>query len=184
MQKENTACNDRQLIKEAKSGNCDAFEKLFIKYKPKIYCLISKIIGNNDEVEDVVQDTFLKAYQKLHNFYWKPSFKAWLYSIARNQSKNYLRDKERREHLFVPLEIEIMPEDELEELIAKEKRDMVRKAIPQLPEKQQQVLMLRIYEELPYKEIAQKMEKTEEWVKVNIHRATKNLKKRINVSQN
>jgi len=177
IEKESVVDNDRQLVERFKRGDQSAFDKLVIKYKSQIYYLVLRIIGDSNEAADIAQNTFVRAYQKLHSFLGKASFKTWLYRIAINLSKNYLREKVRKEHLPLLPEAGSVIESKVEEMIAKERSHMVREAVFQLPERQKLTLILRIYEELPYKEIARIMGGTTGLAKVNFHHAINNLRK-------
>lgn len=178
MEKENVVNDDLQLVEQFKRGAQSAFNELVIKYKSRIYYLVLRIIGNSDEAADIAQTTFVRAYQKLHSFRGRSSFKTWLYRVAINQSKNYLREKVRKERLPPLPEAERQVEGKLEEMIARERGQMLREAISQLPERQRLTLVLRIYEELPYKEIARIMGGSTGLAKVNYFYAINNLRKK------
>ena len=178
MKKENVVDDDLQLVEQSKRGNQSAFDELVLKYQSQIYYLVLRIIGNSDEAADIAQTTFIRAYQRLHSFQGRSSFKTWLYRIAINQSKNYLREKVRKEK-FLPLSEDVRKwEGKLEEIIVTERSQMLREAISQLPERQRLTLVLRIYEELPYKEIARIMGGSTGLAKVNYFYAINNLRKK------
>ena len=87
---------DQQLVVKAQSGDKRAFELLVIKYQRKVERLLSRIIRNQDEIEDVSQEAFIKAYRALGNFRGDSAFYTWLYRIAVNTAKNYLISQGRR----------------------------------------------------------------------------------------
>lgn len=178
MEKGNVLDNDFQLVERFRKGDQRAFDELVIKYQSRICYLVLGIIGDSDEAADIAQTTFVKAYQKLHSFRGKASFKTWLYRIAINLSKNYLREKVKKERLPPLRKAERVIENKVEEMIIKERSQMVREAISQLPERQRLTLLLRIYEELPYKEIARIMGGPAGLAKVNFHHAINNLRKK------
>ena len=171
--------SDLQLVERVRKGDQRAFDELVIKYKSRIYYLVLRMIGDSDEAADIAQNTFVKAYQKLHSFLGKASFKTWLYRIAMNLSKNYLREKVRKERLTPTQEAGRVVKTKLDDMIAEERGQMVREALSQLPPKQQFALVLRIYEELPYREIARIMGGTSGLAKVNFHHAINNLRKKF-----
>jgi len=81
---------DQQLVERAQAGDKRAFELLVIKYQRKVERLLSRIVRNQDEIEDVAQEAFIKAYRALGNFRGDSAFYTWLYRIAVNTAKNYL----------------------------------------------------------------------------------------------
>lgn len=178
MEKENVVNDDLQLVEQFKRGAQSAFNELVIKYKSRIYYLVLRIIGDSDEAADIAQSTFIRVYRNLHSFRGRSSFKTWLYRIAINQSKNYLREKVRKERLPPLPKAEREIEGKLEKMITRERGQMLREAIAQLPERQQLTLVLRIYEELPYKEIASIMGGSTGLAKVNYYHAINNLRKK------
>ena len=178
MKKENVVDDDLRLVERFRRGDQRAFDELVIKYQSPIYYLILRIIGHSEEAADIAQNTFVRVYQKLHSFRGKASFKTWLYRIAINLSKNYLREKMKKERLPSLQDTGGVEENKVEEMIAKERSQMVREALFQLPERQKLALILRIYEELPYKEIARIMGGTTGLAKVNFYHAINNLRKK------
>ena len=73
---------DLQLVKEAQKGNIGAFDLLVIKYQNRLQSIIAKYVSNFDDVPDIAQETFLKAYRALHNFRGDSEFYTWLYRIG------------------------------------------------------------------------------------------------------
>jgi len=178
MGKGNIVDDDLQLVERFRKGDQRAFDELVIKYQSRICYLVLGIIGDSDEAADIAQTTFVRAYQKFHGFRGKASFKTWLYRIAINLSKNYLRGKVKRERLPSLPGDRWVVDDRVEEMISKERKQMINEAISQLPERQRLTLILRIYGELPYKEIARIMGGPPGLAKVNFHHAINNLRKR------
>lgn len=80
--------NEKELILAAQSGDFDAFSKLIGEYKDKIYRLALKLTNNREDAEDIVQETFLKAIDKIDKFRMESSFGTWLYSIALNHFRS------------------------------------------------------------------------------------------------
>ena len=87
---------DRQLVARVKKGDPRAFDMLVLKYQHKILGLISRYVHDADEVQDVAQEAFIKAYRALPNFRGDSAFYTWLYRIAINTAKNYLVARDRR----------------------------------------------------------------------------------------
>jgi RNA polymerase sigma-70 factor (ECF subfamily) len=88
--------SDEQLVKKAKSGDQRAFEVLVLKYQQRIFALISRYVRDHDEVQDVAQEAFIKAWRALPRFRGDSAFYTWLYRIAVNTAKNHLVSLSRR----------------------------------------------------------------------------------------
>jgi RNA polymerase sigma-70 factor (ECF subfamily) len=140
------------------------------------------MLRNPEAADDITQKTFLKAYRALSGFQFKSSLKTWLSAIALNLCKTELMRPKRE---MVELEENTMmgpmgdhdPNRDADELA--HRRHLLQEALTDLPERQKEVVMLRIYQELPFKEIAEALESTETAVKVNFHHAMKSLRARM-----
>jgi RNA polymerase sigma-70 factor (ECF subfamily) len=91
-----TVVTDQQLVAKVQKGDSRAFDLLVLKYQHKIFALISRYVRDRDEVQDVAQEAFIKAYRALPNFRGESAFYTWLYRIAINTAKNYLVSRSRR----------------------------------------------------------------------------------------
>src|SRR3989442_7368246 len=87
---------DQQLVERAQRGDKRAFELLVLKYQRKLARLVSRLVRDPAEVEDVTQEAFIKAYRALAQFRGESAFYTWLYRIAINTAKNYLASQGRR----------------------------------------------------------------------------------------
>src|SRR3989337_1119350 len=87
---------DRQLVTRAQQGDKQAFNLLVVKYQRKLARLLSRMVRDPGEVEDVTQEAFIKAYRALPNFRGESAFYTWMYRIAVNTAKNYLAVQSRR----------------------------------------------------------------------------------------
>jgi RNA polymerase sigma-70 factor, ECF subfamily len=87
---------DQQLVAKVQKGDSRAFDLLVLKYQHKIFALISRYVRDRDEVQDVAQEAFIKAYKALPSFRGESAFYTWLYRIAINTAKNYLVSRSRR----------------------------------------------------------------------------------------
>lgn len=171
---------DIEHVEAALAGDEGSFEELVRHYQRPIFALVLRMCGDPGEAPDVVQRIFLKAYIKLRTFRRRSTFKTWLYAIAINLCRNELR---RRRRWGFPERIEdVEPRVEpgiSEGLIGREQRRSLAEAVAGLPPKQRSVLVLRIYEELSFREIAESVGISENAAKVNFHHAVKRLRDEI-----
>ena len=160
---------DQVLVERAQAGDKKAFGMLVEKYHRKLGRLLSRMIRDQAEVEDVVQESFIKAYRALHNFRGDSAFYTWLYRIGINTAKNYLVSQGRRPQVLQEVEIEDVEnfEDGNEmrtmetpetALMTKEIAQTVNDTVASLPEELRTAITLREMEGLSYEEIAQVMQ--------------------------
>lgn len=160
---------DQLLVERAQQGDKRAFGMLVEKYNRKLGRLLSRMIRDQAEVEDVVQETFIKAYRALNNFRGDSAFYTWLYRIGINTAKNYLVSMGRRPQVIADIEIEDVENfdggDEMRtmetpetELMAKQIGQTVNDTVASLPEELRTAITLRELEGLSYEEIATLMQ--------------------------
>jgi len=87
---------DQQLVVKVQKGDKRAFDLLVLKYQHKVHAIVGRFVRDTDEVADVVQEAFIKAYRALPKFRGESQFYTWLYRIAVNTAKNYLVSRSRR----------------------------------------------------------------------------------------
>ena len=95
-------CNDLGLVTKARTGDTDAFRVLVERHSRPLFRLAFRMTGNQQDAEDVVQDSFLRAYKQLARFDERASFGTWLYRIAVNCSLDLVRSRKRRNELAAP----------------------------------------------------------------------------------
>src|SRR6187399_1308460 len=145
---------DQQLVEKAQRGDKHAFEMLVVKYQRKLERLLSRVIRDPAEVEDVAQEAFIKAYRALPNFRGDSAFYTWLYRIGINTAKNYLVAMGRRAPTSTDVEAEEAEGQEGGELLrdintpeslllTKEIGNTVNAAIESLPEELRSAIQLR-----------------------------------------
>ncbi len=163
--------SDAMLVERAVAGDQRAFELLVIKYQRRIQRLIGRMVRDVDLVEDIAQETFIRAYRALHQFRGDAQFYTWLYRIAVNTAKKFLlelkRDPTVSENAFKSDDDSdetswsgnepIMDETPESVLAAKEIGAAVNAALEALPEDLRQALVLREIEGLSYEEISEVM---------------------------
>ena len=158
---------DQTLVERVQRGDKSAFDILVRKYQHKVLKLISRYIKDHDEVYDVSQEAFIKAYRALPNFRGESAFYTWMYRIAINTAKNFLVAKGRRppnDDIEAQDAEQFDGESALKEYATPEQllqRDEVERAvfnaIEELPEDLRTAITLREIEGLSYEEIAEAM---------------------------
>lgn len=184
---------DAALVERAQKGDEKAFEVLVRKYQRKVARLLSRFFRNADEIEDVTQETFIKAYRALGAFRGESAFYTWLFRIAVNTAKNHLQQKERRaRETLAPIEEEVengtaVPFDEMavsfdtpeNELLSRQIAEAIVEAIESLPDELRTAIVLREVEGLSYDEIAKVTECPIGTVRSRIFRARETIAEQI-----
>ncbi len=180
---------DSLLIKRALTGDQKAFRKLRLKYYDAIFKLVNRMIRNREEVEDLTQEAFIKAFTSLERFDNQYSFSTWLYKIATNNSIDHIRKKKLQTFsINKPIESEEsdysfeLPDTNLEpdqELIASQRKKMLDEAMNALPPKYRQVILMRHVDEKEYQEIAKTLKLPLGTIKAHIFRARELLYKQL-----
>jgi RNA polymerase sigma-70 factor (ECF subfamily) len=139
--------DDRKIIERVLKGDTDAFNLLVRQWEKPIYNFIVRMIGDRDQAMDLCQDAFMKAYRELDTLKDLDRFSSWLYRIAHNTCFSKLRKDQGK--TFVELE----PETHATKMPI-ENRLAVEKALQQLPEDQREAVVLKVYQNLKFEEIA------------------------------
>lgn len=180
---------DQQLVERVQKGDKRAFDLLVIKYQHKIMAIVGRYIRDSFEVNDVVQEAFIKAYRALPNFRGESAFYTWMYRIAINTAKNHLVAKNRRppasdvdveEAEFYSGSESLKDVDTPENnLFRDELQRVVNNAIQELPEDLRTAVTLREMEGLSYEEIAEVMDCPVGTVRSRIFRAREAIDKQV-----
>ena len=178
---------DTALIQQALSGDQSAFTRLRQKYHDAIYNLIYRMIREKDEVADLTQEAFIKAFASLSTFNDEYAFSTWLYKIATNNCIDHIRRKKLQTFsIDKPIESKEsdfsfeLPDSTYEpdqDMIARQRKKLLDDAINSLPPKYRQVIIMRHQEELEYQEIAKILKLPLGTVKAHIFRAREMLYK-------
>lgn len=165
---------DVELVEMTKKGDKKAFSTLVRRHQKSLFRLCLRFMKDQHSAEDVVQEAFIKAYQRLGTFEARASFKSWLFQIGVNTAKNKLR--ERRDTTDIgDLQIGVSAQAE-SVLVHGSIADILHKFVDELPGRQRTALVLRIYEDLSFKEIAEIMECPYDTAKANYRHALMKLK--------
>ena len=168
--------DDRLLVKQVIEGDSAAFDALFTRHRDTIYAMLLKFTGNSDDVEDLMQEAFMKAYLKIGLYDPKYDFGAWIYTIARNTFVDFNRS--RKSNALNPQNLPLesgnsaqtsapTPEDYI---INAQQQTQIERYVSMLPEDYRRLFELRFIDEYSYEEIAEKLEMKLGTVKTRIFR--------------
>ncbi len=160
--------SDNELVELCLEGDHRAYETLVRKYQQILYTTACQITGDQVAAKDVVQNVFIKAWQKLATFDKRFRYFSWLYRIAVNESLNHKRDNHTTDELPNELSHDSDPHQDME---VQESNMHLQEAIDQLPLEQRMVLYLKYFDDMPYRDIAYILDIEENLVKSRLYSA-------------
>jgi RNA polymerase sigma factor (sigma-70 family) len=180
------AVTDSQLIAAVRRGNDHAFEQLYRRHSAAIARFVGSRVRDRGRAEDLVQEIFLSALRRLRATNTDISFRPWIFEIAKNAAIDHYRRTSRAEEVSIHADDALRPADQLRlvgwaharpenALLHKERFDRLRGAFAELSHNHHRVLVLREFEGLSYREIAQKMDMTRPAVESALFRARRRL---------
>jgi RNA polymerase sigma factor (sigma-70 family) len=173
--------SDTELLEKfsKKDTRSSAFNEIVLKYQERLYWHVRRMVVDHDDANDVLQNSFLKAFRALDNFRAEANLYTWLYRIATNESISFINKKKRM--VAVPMEdVEHTLSQNLESDVYYSGEDIQRKlqeAIATLPDKQRQVFVLKYFDELKYKEMSDTLQTSVGALKASYHHAVKKIEK-------
>jgi RNA polymerase sigma factor (sigma-70 family) len=183
--------DEKTLIEEIRKGDKQAFRELVDSYQDKVYNTIYGFVRNSDDSLDLCQDVFVEVFRSFHSFRGDCGLSTWIYRIAVNKAINYTRKKKSSSFLFSSgsssvkntvenhTELADSGSHPSEILENRELGDQLQKALSTLPDNQRIAFLLHKTEDLTYAEIAGIMKISLSSVESLIHRARKNLQKKL-----
>jgi len=177
--------NDEDIIGRVLAGDLPSFEIIIRRYNQLLYRVTRSILHDDAEAEDVMQETYVRAFEHLEQFAGRSQFRTWLARIAVNEAlarvereKRFVPHNEAAEMRGDPMDQFASSEPSPEErVVDSEMRDLVEQAITRLPDAYRSVLMLRDVEEIDTEEVARILNLSESTVKVRLHRARRTLRR-------
>lgn len=153
---------DEELVARSMGGDVDSFNQLVIRWERPIYALAYRVIGREEDARDVVQETFLRAFRSIGGFKGQAKFSSWIYRIALNLCRDWIRKKKRTPVMQAPEGVDVIemaadvgPTESIEDLVArKAMSEVVARAMAVLPDEQRTALILKEYQGLTFQEIA------------------------------
>ena len=180
---------DQQLVAKVQKGDTRAFDMLVLKYQHKIFSLIGRYVRDADEVQDVAQEAFIKAYKALPRFRGDSAFYTWLYRIAINTAKNHLVSRSRRPPSS---DVEVTDAEYYDgggalrdidtpesAYFGEELKVVIERAINELPADLRTAVTLREFDSMSYEDIAEIMDCPVGTVRSRIFRARESIDKQV-----
>src|SRR5437867_8279819 len=171
---------DMALVRRFQSGDERAFDELVERHRRGIYRLAYRLLGNHADADDLVQEAFFRAYQFLSRFRGESSFRTWLTRIVLNLATDRKKDPAIRCHVPLgELPIHALPAALVAQGGGRVGEETLRREVGQLPPRQRETLILRIFQEMKFQEIATVMGCTVGTAKANFFHALRRLRQRV-----
>ncbi|MEI6773039.1 MAG: sigma-70 family RNA polymerase sigma factor [Planctomycetota bacterium] len=163
-------------------GDREAFAQLVLFYNESLYRWVARLTGNSHAAEDLVQDTFVRAYQAITRLRPDTNLKAWLFRIAHNAYANWVRNRKGKNSLLPNdvLDTQAGPEELAQE---NETSHRLQQAIDKLPEEWKAALLLRIQEDMAFREMAIALGTTEETARWRVYKARQKLMETLEIKR-
>lgn len=179
-----TSMRDEEIVILVQNGNKDAYGEILNRFEPKIKRYAYRFFRDKEEVTDMVQDVFIKAYVNLQSFDATQKFNPWIYRIAHNEFVNRIAWKSIRK--FVPIDSDELiplaisaPEDVMRDALKEDDKRIMEQYLSQLDDKYKTPIILFYYDDLSYEEISDILQIPPNTVGVRIKRAKDKLKEII-----
>jgi RNA polymerase sigma-70 factor, ECF subfamily len=182
-----TATSDEQIVERALTGDAEAFGEIVRRWERRIFALAYGMLGREEDARDATQETFLAAFRNLRGFRGEAKVSSWLHRIAVNQcitrqrrakvrSESALDDEAEKDAKSFASPLEGLPSRVVE---GRERTAAVRRAVNSLPEELRQVIVMKEFEELTFREIADALELPLSTVKSRLYTALRQLQMRL-----
>jgi len=187
LQKFDKSISDEDLIEKFQRGDLYAYDAIVKRYKDQLLNFVFRFLGNQEEAEDVVQETFLRVYRKRHAYQRVAKFSTWIYTIAGNLARTELRRRNRRRFFSLSsLGVEDKEYEISDEMLSPERHtntvlseEIIQKEINRLSPKFREVIILRDIQELSYEEVSKIIRVPIGTVKSRVNRARLRLQGRL-----
>ena len=164
--------DDKALIEKFLRGDVKSYNELVYRHQGWVKGMAINIVKNPQDAEDIAQDVFVKVYFALNRFRFESEFKTWLYRVVINKINNHFRKQKLRSVFLGELKEELIEEP----LSLASNENKLFGMTYKLPRFQRNIVLLRIYQDMPFKIIGQVLNITENSAKVSFHKAKANLK--------
>ncbi|HUP18966.1 MAG TPA: sigma-70 family RNA polymerase sigma factor [Gemmatimonadota bacterium] len=169
--------DDTDLVRQARGGDKAAFGILVERHQARIHATLARMTGDSDLAMDLSQDAFVRAWERLDRFEERSAFSTWLYRIAVRLAYDSLSRRRRTVDVEIDASLPDSGEPAADErLVAEATAADLRRRIEALPDLQRAVVVMRAWDGLPYREIAEIMDTTETSARVSFHYAIRRLR--------
>ncbi|HDL17557.1 MAG TPA: sigma-70 family RNA polymerase sigma factor [Bacteroidetes bacterium] len=186
--------SDAELIHQFRNGQTQAFNLLVWRWQKPVFNFLYRFLGNLQDAEDVNQKTFIKVYQKISSLKEIDKFRVWLYQVAANEARDQLRKRKR--HFFLSLDMQgkspsennenitlELPDpgsdDAQQNIYREELKKIFTHAMQEIPQEQREIIIMKIYQDLKFIEIAEILQESLNTVKSRMYYGLKALKKAL-----
>ena len=168
------------LVNNSSTSN-EGFKLLMDTYQKRLYHHIRSIVNNHDDTDDILQNTFIKVFKNIEKFEGRSNLYTWLYRIATNESTSFLKKNNRKNRFVDNVEVETISiaTEDYKGLNGEFIKNILHKAINELPEKQKIVFNLRYFEEMSYKDMSGVLDTSVGALKASYHHAVKKIERFI-----
>lgn len=175
-----------QLIQEILDGQKDRYRVLVDRYASMVFSIVGKFVDKKGDREELAQQIFVKAYERLDSFKKQSKFSSWLYTLARNHCLDYSKNIRRSNKEFSEMEsheleanlkVEELPDDDIEQ---QEQGAILEKALSAITPIYAEAFLMKYRDNMTYKAMAKRLNATEGALKVRVHRARKELQDYVN----
>jgi RNA polymerase sigma-70 factor (ECF subfamily) len=170
---------DEELVDAVSAGDERAFAQLYERHRGALFLFAARMLGSGEAARDLVQETFLALWERRHELERLRSFRGWLFTAGRNRCLTTLRQRQTRARLDDQMEQGPTADPPPAVLESEEESRLVRRALDELAPEQREVLILREYQEMSYREIAGVTGASESAVKARLFRARQALAARL-----
>jgi RNA polymerase sigma-70 factor (ECF subfamily) len=167
------------LEERFRNGEAASFDEAVTLYRKDLYATAYRILGTHEEADEAAQEAFLRAWRSMTRFRGDASLKTWLVRIVINVSKSILARKKEATPLSPEIELPDRSEGSEEKAIRRQTGERVRNAVRTLPPRQREVVWMKVFSELKYRDVAAAMGLSEGAVKAHLHQAVANLRRRM-----
>lgn len=170
-----------QLIQDILDGQQDRYRILVDRYAPMIFSIVGKFVNRQSDKEELAQQIFVKAYERLESFKRQSKFSSWLYTLARNHCLDYAKNVRRSNKEFGAMDegeleekmkVEDLPDSQME---SKEWKTILEEALAFITPMYAEAFLMKYRDNMTYKAMSQRLEVTESALKARVHRARKEL---------
>ncbi|MEK6238451.1 MAG: RNA polymerase sigma factor [Planctomycetales bacterium] len=171
--------SDEELVVRVGLGDLESLGELFLRHHHQILNFVHRMVGNQNAAEDITQQVFVRVLQYADKFKPEQSFRPWLFTVAANLCRDHFTKNGRRPTQELAVDPPGDLEDPLDQLVSAEECERVKQAVDELPEIYRSIIILRVYQQLPYAEIAAVLDILEGTARCRMEYALNRLRKAL-----